>query len=144
MENHKTESIIELTRASVNHISTIRKWAFFLSVLGFVMLGILVIFGFSLGFFIDKLGVDTGVPFPYFIIGFIYLIIGVIYFFPILYLYRFSIHAKKSLEDNDSNTLSIAFRFLRDTFIYIGILFAIATAIYLLSIIVFGIMWLIL
>jgi hypothetical protein len=143
MEEQKSDINLELTRASVYNINTIRKWTMFLSVLGFVMIGFVVVFGFSLGFIIEKIGGDTGAPFPYFIMGFIYLVIGIIYFFPILYLYRFSTHAKKSIEENDSDALTNAFRFLKDHYVYMGILMALATGLYLLSMIVLAIVALI-
>ena len=140
METINDKPPFELTSASLNNLDTTRKWTLFISILGFILLGILVIFGFSLGFFLERMDVDTDLaPFPYFLFGFIYLLFGVIYFFPILYLYKFSINAKRSIVGNDSALMAHAFRFLRDHYIYIGVLMAIGTVIYVLSAIKIGI-----
>jgi len=142
MEEHHSDPKLELTRASIHSINTIRKWALFLSVIGFIMMVFLVIFGFSFGAIIEKIAGDIGDPYTYTVMGFIYLVMAIIYFFPILYLYRFSTNARKSIEQNDSEALTTAFRFLKDHYVYIGILMAMATGLYLLSMVALVVIYL--
>ena len=75
---------------------------------------------------------DMGFGFPPFVFGLIYLIIGAVYFFPILYLYRFSSLIRKALQNKDTQILDIAFRNLKAHYKYIGILMIIALGIYVL------------
>ena len=140
MEEHKPDSKLELNKASIHNLNTIRKWTYFLSVLGFIMMGFVVIFGFSIGFIMEKFIGDIGDSYAYGVMGFVYVVMAVIYFFPILYLYRFSTNARKSLEQNDSDALTSAFRFLKDHYVYMGILLAIASGMYLLMMMVLAIM----
>ncbi|MBN1599176.1 MAG: hypothetical protein JW894_12855 [Bacteroidales bacterium] len=133
----KKENKIELSTESIENLDQTRKWAGFLAILGFVFIGLMVLAGFSMGAIMSTLTGDIGTPVPTFLFGFIYLVFAVIYFFPVLYLFRFSAWTKKAIHDNDSNNINLALRNLKAHYQYIGILTIIILAMYLLILIFF-------
>jgi hypothetical protein len=131
MNDEDQEKKLELTRYDIHNLNGIRKWALFLSIVGFIFLAILVLFGFSLGTIMGQLGDETVMEgFPTSLFGIIYLIIGLIYFFPILFLFQFAVNARKGIQFMDSGFLSQAFKKLKDHYTYIGILMAIMLGLY--------------
>lgn len=127
MENQNLQTqISEEQKLSMNqeansHLLNTAKWAKFLSIVGFVAMGLLVILGFSLGGIIS-LFIDEVLPFPMFIFGFIYLFVAAIYFYPLFALLKFSNYAKKAIIESDSEKLTESFRNLKGVFTFIGIL----------------------
>jgi hypothetical protein len=139
-EEDKSKNM-ELSRYDIHNLNGIRKWALFLSIIGFISIAILVLFGFSFGTIMSQLGGDeTLTDFPTFLFGIIYLVIGIIYFFPILFLFKFAVNAQKGINFIDSGFLSKAFKKLKDHYTYIGILFAIMISLYLFFGIVIAVM----
>lgn len=118
-KNDKIVTPLNLTQGSVDHLTSIRRWALFLSTIGFVT--ILVFLG--IGAFI---GSSFSLMSPYYaipgeaILGF-YLIIGVLYLIPILHLIRFSANIRKAINGNPDR-VEIAFKHLRRMFISFSIL----------------------
>ncbi len=129
---------IGLTQESIDHLTKLRKWTAFLSILAFIGLGILIIIGFSFPLIFKFLGRDTPATglFPSVLIGFVYILISILYFFPILFLYQFSRWAKRSLTSSDPNELAIALKYLKDHYSYMGILAIILFALYALGILI--------
>lgn len=139
-ENQITEpqNKLELSKIAINHLKETRKWANFLAILGFISIGFMVIVGLFAGAMMSMFYDDTlGVPFPSAGFTIIYFVMGLIYFFPTLYLYRFSTWIRKALLSSESGDLSQAFSNLRSLYRYLGILSIIGLAIYLLFFIYF-------
>lgn len=131
--NAEETSKLELQKNSILYLDETRKWTNFLAILGFVMMGLMVIMGFSFGTIFSKFGgSEFGSPFPGFLFGIIYLIFAVIYFFPILYLFKFSSLIKKAVSSKNSNDLEMAFKNLKAHYRYIGIMMIIVLGIYAL------------
>ena len=124
---------LKLTGESRANLGSTSKWAMFLAILGFVSIGVMVIFGFFFGIFFSMISKET-MPhgFPSYLFGLIYLILGAIYFFPILYLYRFSSFIKKALLNNDSEEMDKAFSNLKAHYKFMGILMIVVLGIYVL------------
>jgi len=82
-------SALQITDSMMLSLAQTKPWALFLSILGFIsacflaVMGGLNMVGFS---YINK---EVSVL-PFFIIGIINLVMGVVYFFPALYLYKFA------------------------------------------------------
>jgi hypothetical protein len=66
----------------------------------------------------------------------VYVLIGLLYFFPCLYLFNFSSKMQIALRNNDQELLNQSFKNLKSCFKFIGILTIIVISIYLLVIIV--------
>jgi len=96
------------------------KWGKFLAIVGFVGMGLImflaifVIVGFSK--FSETYG--GGIPTSF---GYVYLLLGLVYFFPINYLYQFSVKIKRGLQSNDSSTITSGFENLKSLFKFMGV-----------------------
>jgi hypothetical protein len=147
IENQK----IELKGVTLLHMDEVRKWTRFMSILGFVAVGLLFLLGivFIITFLtrppmqLDELGVFFG---PW--MGIFYIVFAVIYFFPVLYMYRFSLNAKRALvqinSDESSNEfMAKAIVYLKKHFRYVGIFTIIFLVVYLVVFIGIGIAMLI-
>jgi hypothetical protein len=130
---------LEKTGMSINPemlpiLDEMRKWTMFIAIIGFVGIGFLVIMAFSIGTIMEMSQQDM--PFPGYTFTIIYLLLAVLYFFPVLYLYKFSVNLKKSLEDSSSDILLAAFAHLKAHYKFIGILCIIMLTFYVLAFIV--------
>jgi hypothetical protein len=131
---------MELNNTMRAHLDATRKWAMFLAIVGFVMMSLLVVFGFSFGAIMRTFSGDAQIPgFPGFMVGIVYLFIAVIYFFPLLYLFRFARLAKKGIHEYDRISMESAFSNLRAHYTYIGILMAITIGLYVIGGVIFAV-----
>jgi len=111
------------------------KWAKFLSVVGFIFCGLLVLIGVFAGSIYATMGQQyntTPSPVPVAMMGVImtvvYIVIAIIYFFPFLYLFKFSNRMKVALRNNDQNQLTASLASLKSYFKFLGILTIIGLA----------------
>jgi hypothetical protein len=131
----------QLTEQAYLFLSEIKKWTKFLSIIGFIFIGIFVLFALFLGAFLGGLSDITGssMSFPSVLVTIIYLLIAVLYFFPVWFLFKFSTNLGKSLKSGNESELTDAFSYLKLHYKFIGILTIIFLSIYLLFII-FGVL----
>jgi t-SNARE complex subunit (syntaxin) len=125
------EPKFELDSAAVSHLAETRKWTMFMSVLGFIFLGLMLIVLIVLVFLgssFSNSGFSTLVIIP------ILLMCG-IYFFPIYYLFRFSSFSGQALIKKDNGLLSQALRYLKLHYRFMGILLIIVICIYVVVIV---------
>lgn len=128
---------IELLSEGVKHLNEARKWSMFLAILGFIGVGFLIIAAFMMGS-IFSLIPNTHLPGGFgILIGVIYLVIGVLYFFPVYYLFQFSQKSKKAVEGHDSNFLTDAIGKLKSHYKFIGIMTIVFLVIYPVLILIF-------
>lgn len=123
------------------HLAETAKWGVFLSIVGFILSGILVIIAIFAGTFMSSMNSTYGGAAPMIGAGFItvlYLIIAVLYFFMSLFLYRFATKMKAALYSNDQDTLNNSFLNLKNLYKLMGILTIIYLAFIVLAMI-FGI-----
>lgn len=129
---------LRVTKVSQSYLLEAVKWSKFIAIVGFIGVGIIVLIGVVFGILLNKtdvykeLGMDalSGVGSAFFI--FIYLLIALVYFFPLKFLYDFSVNTKKALEAGDDIILEEAFAKLRSLYKYIGILMIILLSFYVL------------
>lgn len=137
MENNlPNENSFNCNREIKEYLLETSKWGKFLAILGFIGVGILVMVAIvvMIGFtFINKIKTPG---FPTGLIGFIYLALAVVYYFPVSYLNRFSIEMKKGLESGDANEVTVGFQNLKSLFKFMGILAIVIFSIYGLILIV--------
>ncbi|MBN2348913.1 MAG: hypothetical protein JXJ22_08760 [Bacteroidales bacterium] len=133
-ENNTDKTNIELSGKTVLILKEIRKWANFLAIIGFIGVGILAIVGLVFGFFLKDIGIKE-LPYPSFVIGMVYLVIALLYYFPVLYLYRFAKFLKVALENNNEHDMVSAFTNLKSHYRFIGILAIILLSFYALIIV---------
>ena len=114
-------------------LKSISGWAKFLSILGFISVLFLIAFGISFGPIMKRVSPDSPVShMPTLMFTVIYIVFGVIYFFPFYFLIRFAVKVKQALKNNEQQALNEGFRSLQSHYTFIGILVAILVGIYLL------------
>jgi hypothetical protein len=135
LENKK----IEIEQETLKHLNTTRKWAMFLAIIGFIILGLIVIIGLIAGTFLTAFnsgGKDLGIPESLMFVPI--LLLAVIYFFPVLFLFRFSKHTSHAVQTLDKLELHKAIKNLKLCFVYIGVLIIIILSLYIVVLIVAG------
>lgn len=134
MQNESIDSGIysnmELTSQAIASLNETRKWTMFLSILGFVFIGLLVLV------MIGSLFMTSLIPIPGFgagpVMAFGFLIVIAIYFFPIYFLFQFSSFAKKAIATKNPSDLEQAMGYLRSHYRFMGILTIVLLAIYII------------
>ena len=130
---------IEIEESTLNHLNTARKWAMFLAIIGFISLGLMMIVGLLAGTFLktfssgeNNFGLSDSLIFIPVIL------IAIIYFFPILFLFRFSKYISRAIRTMDKMIFNKAIKNLKFYFAYIGIVLIIVLTIYIVILIVAG------
>jgi hypothetical protein len=135
LENRK----IEIDQETLKHLNTTRKWAMFHAIIGFIFLGLILIIGFLAGTFLTTFssGVKgSGIPESLMFIP--VLVIAVVYFFPILFLFRFSKHSSHAIQNLDKLEFNKAIKNLKYWFAYLGVLVIAVFSFYIVVLIVAG------
>ena len=113
------------------------KWAFFFSILGFIGIAFMVILGVFSNVLFNALPQAKGIPFDLGLVMTItYLVLAVIYFFPVYYLMLFSSRMKKALATKNDETLADAFEVLKSHYKFIGVFTIITLSLYAMLIVV--------
>jgi hypothetical protein len=114
------------------------RWAKFLSIVGFVMSALLILFGLSARSIIalmvsSQWGESAGIASVFFSIVFV--IIALLYFFPCFYLFNFSSKMQLALRTNDQVHLNGSFKNLKSCMRFVGIFTIVMLSFYILVII---------
>jgi len=139
METPSEERKIEIGAEALNHLNSAWKWTMFLSILGFIFLGLLIVAGVVTSTFLSAFKTqeaNLGIPESLMII--ILIVIAAIYFFPVFFLFRFSRNTRDAIQTLDRRKLEKAFRNLRIYFTYIGIMVIVVLSIYLVTLLAAG------
>lgn len=119
----------------LKNLNTTQKWAKFLAILGFIGVGIMFIAGIvvtlmggALGFLAEA----TPSPMVFGSLGLVYVALAVLYFFPLLYLWRFASNVKNTIVYNAQNFAEKAFFNLMAHYRFVGILMIVLMSLYLL------------
>jgi hypothetical protein len=130
---------LQLNESAKGFLKETAKWAYFLSILGFIGIGFIVLAAIFAGAIFTTignmmpmeqmgiLGSALGI-----IMTVVYLMIAALYFFPIYYLNRFASNLKTALRDNNSKTLANSFEYLKSHYKFIGIFALIILCLYTL------------
>jgi len=124
---------LKITPESMMYLSSIATWAKFLAIVGFVVVGLIVVIAIFAGVIISSY---TYVPVSGMSLTVIYLIIAIIYFFPVLFGYRFATNLRKAITFKDTPKLTESFKNLNYYCLYIGVLTVIGLVLLVVGIIV--------
>ena len=130
---------LQIDHQSNNFLNEAARWSKFLSIVGFIFCGLMVIIALFAGTLLASTMRGFGGGGPAMgsgIVTFVYLIIALLYFFPCLYLFNFSTKMQAALRSNQQDTLNIAFRNLKSCFKYMGILTIVVLSFYILVLII--------
>lgn len=142
MENTQNEEKqLVITEEVKGYLLVTAKWCKFIAIVGFVGLGILALFGFF-----AMLGVPlmqrNNVYAASVLFGLVYIIFAIVYIFPLLYLYRFSVEMKLGVLNNDEGEMTSGFLNLKKLAKFTGILTIVVLGLYaLMFIIAVPLMW---
>lgn len=139
MENSPEIRKIEIEEDTLRDLDKTRKWTMFLAIVGFIFIGLLLIFGLFAGVFLSLFNSgDAPVGFPEWMVYVVILICAALYFFPVLYLFRFSKHTSNAVKTLDKQELHKAFKNLKAYYVYTGVLLIIVLSIYVIAFIAAG------
>ena len=129
---------LTLTNTSKNFLRETATWAKFLSIIGFVLIALMLIFAaFSTTILDVAAKIQPEIPKSLgLVLSITYFILAVIYFFPVYYLLQFSIKMKIALLSKNDKTLANAFDMLKSHYKFIGVFTIITISLYVLVIVV--------
>jgi hypothetical protein len=139
METNQEIKKIEIEQKTLRDLNVARKWAMFLSILGFILLGVIIVVGLIAGTFLSAFATpENKINMPTWIYFSVFLLIALINFFPVFFLFRFSKHTGNAVLNLDNKEIFRAFRNLKMYFIYIGVLIIAFLLFYVVAIIFLG------
>ncbi len=139
-EHHEFQLFItEEARAG---LKTAASWSYFLAILGFVGIGFMALAGIAMivmsGFMSDMMQqADSPFPFPFWMFSFFYLVLAGLYFFPVLYLFKFANLMKAALRDTDNRNLTESIINLGRHYKFLGIMVIVLIGLYVVMIFAF-------
>lgn len=128
---------VEVGQETLDNLNITRKWSMFLAILGFISVGMMILAGVTIIVLLPLFDDVTQFgAFEMAIIMGVMILFSVIYFFPILYLYRFSVHTKNAVQNYSSAELAAAMKNLKSCFVYLGVMAVVIISLYILMIVV--------
>ncbi|MBC8754800.1 hypothetical protein H2O64_08970 [Kordia sp. YSTF-M3] len=127
---------LRLNESSKKFLRETAKWAFILAIIGFIMIGIFVFVAVFFLVMFTALNssvnpfVQSGLSVEF--VAIVYFVMALLYFFPVLYLYKFSRKMKSALIEKNTEDLTLAFSNLKSFFKFIGITVLIFLGLYIL------------
>ena len=133
IDKQYTNSELTISLQTKNHLHEAAKWAYFLSIVGFVGLGLMLLGGLVAmfaGAAIPGASGQTG------IFGIIYLIMAALYFFPTYYMFLFAQKIKAACTATSQADLEVGIENLKSFFKFVGIFTIVIISLYLLMFII--------
>lgn len=132
-------SELKLTSVGISYLNQARKWTYFLSIIGFIFTGLIVLMAL---FFSSFMALFSGMDSSYGVSEFtsmgtgmvtvFYLFFALLYFFLSLYLYRFSKRVKGAINEEGSSQLEDGLKNLNSYWKLTGILTVVGLGVYVL------------
>ena len=114
-------------------MESLRKWALFIAIMGFIGVGFMLLFALIFVFVGSAMPMPQEAPFAGGMIGFMYLVLAILYFFPVYFLYKFADNLEHCLKGRDANRFFTSMDFLRRHYKFIGIIIIISLAFFVLA-----------
>lgn len=134
------QNVLIVNIEAKRYLAEISKWAKFLSIVGFVGVGLLVLLGLFMGTIMSRFGSISGIGAAQgMMIGsmsFIYVVIAALYVYPLWKLYQFADLSQKSLAYDNSMMLTNALEAQKSVFKFMGIWVIVVLSLYTVMIIV--------
>ena len=141
MENSTDETSASSNRELVLENKTIlclletSRWANVLSIIGFIGLGFLLIFGLLVGTVMNNINTPVFSSFSSGLVSAFYLLLAGIYFMPVLYLFRFASRMKFAIREMNQEALNDAFKNMKSLFRFLGMMTIAIVCVYVLILI---------
>ena len=128
-----------LTEDMLYYLKGVSPWLRFIGIAGFVTIGIMAISMIALSFGMSKMIPDNSEFAAFKILGsgifIIYLPFLAIYFFPVLFMFRFGKYLKSYLFTNDNRDLEEAFKNNKSLWTFFGVMLIISLSIMALALV---------
>ena len=130
---------IDIDQNALKSLNTLRKWTMFHAILGFIFLGLFVITGAIAGTFLTAFSIGkTGLGLNELSVFAIVFILAVAYFFPLLFLFRFSKYSGHVVLSHNKKDLNKAFKNLKAYFVFLGVILIICLVLYFVALYLSG------
>ena len=123
-ENFTSENLgLKINQEAVGYLRESAKWSLFLAIMGFIgiafMLLMAIFMSSALGEIANKSpglgGMMTGW------LSWFYVILGIIYFFPVFYMYKYAADMRQALQVQNEEMMTKAFGYLKSHHKFLGI-----------------------
>ena len=131
-EGFNTSESAGLTSGAKSYLLEIAKWSKFLSIIGFIVIGIMVLVGLFGGAMMGAAMAQSGSPIGGGFFTIMYIGFAILYLMPVLYLFKFSTQAKTALMNNNDLGIESALENLKSHYKFIGIFTIVILSIYAL------------
>ena len=126
-----------LNSRSKSFLKEIAKWSKFLSIMGCIGIGLMILLGVFAGAIFNSLPNAQSMPFDLSkAMSITYFVMSLIYFFPVYYLFSFSNKMLAALADKSDDLLSDALEMLKSHYKFAGVLTIIILSLYVMMFIV--------
>lgn len=146
MENQS----MTLNEQALSALKESAKWTYFLSILGFIGIGLMVVASLFISTIFSSLPAFSGNNQMGFdpsnfgsLLTVFYLIIALIYFFPVYYLFKYSKGVKEAIQTKSSEVMADALVNLKSHYKFIGILVLMVLSLYTLIFVLTMFVWII-
>lgn len=135
LDSSLPQGSLNITPEAAGYLKESGSWGRFLAIMGFVFIGLVILVGLFAGAVLGQIGAPMGISGGFFSI--LYLLIGLLYFFPVWYLFKFATNARSAIDRKDGQALTTSLENLKSMFKFMGIFMIIILALYAVAI-VFG------
>lgn len=133
--NQPSQDLISVNNEIREYLLETSKWGKFLAIVGYVGMGLLLLIGLGVMIGFSFFSSLSNVNFPLGVLGFVYIIIAVVYYFPVNYLYKFSSQMRTGIDSNNQELMTLGFENLKSLFKFIGVATIVVISIYVLALI---------
>ncbi|MBN2616641.1 MAG: hypothetical protein JXR71_13190 [Bacteroidales bacterium] len=135
-DDTKETSRIYLDQQALVHLNETRNWTLFLAIMGFIAIGLLILAGIIVSLVFNTMKTPAmpgffGVLYPV-----LFIVLGVLYFFPAYFLMQFSKFSSMTLRERSTELFSKAMKYLKYYYRYTGILVIVVISFYLIFFVV--------
>ena len=133
---------LQVNQTAVQYLKESAKWSLFLAIMGFIGIGFMVIAAI---FMATAMGSLMGGASPGMngmagmggMISVLYIVMALLYFFPIYYLYKYASDMKAALNNRNNDLLTSAFGYLKSHHKFLGVSIIVVISLYIVMIIGF-------
>ena len=125
---------IILDETAIEHLRIARKWSNFLSILAIVIIGMMLLAMVVILIMASRFPQDELVRFTALVQMLPLALMMVIYGIPIYYLYQFGKYSRIAITNYDSEAISLAFKYLKLHYRFMGILVIVVLVFYIVAI----------
>ena len=134
-QNDLLNNDLYVTSQAQEFLMTSSKWGKFLSIVGFISCVILLILGIFFSTMMSGSYQFSKLPMGGTFLGILYVIMGLLLFFPCLFLFRFSVKMKEALINSRQDSFENSLESLKSMFKFYGIVTIVVVGFYILVII---------